>query len=71
MKNKMVFPELVAELAAVTNTSEALCEAFLKELFSLVAVELSKGKAVKIKKLGEFSVLPDCRNIRRLTAVPS
>lgn len=59
MKNKVVFPELVAELAAVTNTSEALCEAFLKELFSLVAVELSKGKAVKIKKLGEFSVLPD------------
>ena len=59
MKNKMVFPELVAELAAVTNTSEALCEAFLKELFSLVAVELSKGEAVKIKKLGEFSVLPD------------
>ncbi len=59
MKNKVVFPELVSELASVTNTSEVLCETFLKELFSLVTAELSKGKPVKIKKIGEFSVLPD------------
>lgn len=58
MGNKIVvFPELVSQLSCATNTSEALCESFLKNFFSLVSEQLEKGRSVDVKQIGVFSVV--------------
>lgn len=57
MANKVVvFPELVSDLSKQTNTSEVLCEAFLKEMFSLISERLECGDTVESARLGVFSL---------------
>lgn len=58
MENKVVvLPEAVGELSHSTNTSEILCETFLKEFFALIAEQLEKGHTVCVKKIGTFAVV--------------
>lgn len=53
---KVVLSEIIDVLSKGTDTSEALCSSFLKELFAVVAERLSEGESVEIDKVGTFSV---------------
>lgn len=55
-KQVFVLPELVSALSKDTNTSQALCETFVKELFSLFADKLVNGENVSFKGIGVFSI---------------
>lgn len=58
MANKVaVFQDIVAELSALTNTSEALCSTFLKSFFALISERMADG--VKVDKIGKFGIAGD------------
>ncbi len=57
MKQKIVFPTLVANLAIQSGKSKKQCEDFLRELFSIVEKSLSEGESVRIKGLGTFKLI--------------
>lgn len=57
MKQKIVFPTLVANLAIHTGKSKKQCEDFLRELFNTIETTLTAGESVKIKGLGTFKLV--------------
>ncbi len=57
MKQKIVFPTLVANLAIQSGKSKKQCEDFLRELFGIIEEELTVGESVKIKGLGTFKLI--------------
>ncbi len=57
MNNKITFPELVDNIAELTNTSKRTSELFLKELFGTIKERLEQGETVKVKNLGVFKVV--------------
>ena len=58
MANKVaVFQDIVAELSALTNTSEALCSTFLRSFFALISERMADG--VKVDKIGKFGIAGD------------
>ncbi len=57
MNTKITFVELVGLLSEATSTTDRVCEVFLLELFSTISQSLIKGRPVKVKGIGEFSVV--------------
>ena len=57
MSNRvLVLQDIVKALSHETDTSEALCQSFVKELFAIVAERLMKGESVTLKGVGRFDV---------------
>lgn len=56
MNKKITFPELVDNIAELTNSSKRVSELFLKELFGIIKEQLEQGENVKIKNFGTFKV---------------
>lgn len=57
MSNRvLVLQDIVKALSHETDTSEALCQSFVKELFAIVAERLMDGESVTLKGLGRFYV---------------
>lgn len=57
MSNRvLVLQDIVKALSHETDTSEALCQSFVKELFAIVAERLMDGESVKLKGVGRFDV---------------
>ena len=54
MNNKITFPELTKLLAQTSGYSEEICDAFLRELFTIVSDSITEGDSVKIKGIGTF-----------------
>ena len=52
----LVFQDIVKALSHETDTSEALCQSFVKELFAIVAERLMDGESVTLKGVGRFDV---------------
>ncbi len=59
MNRKITFPKLTEAVASLTSVSEATAEAFIKQLFELIADTVAKGKSVTVKGLGTFSPTDD------------
>ena len=59
MNRTITLPELADKIAASTGISHAESEAFVKDLFVLVAERLSEGDDVTVKGLGRFAVIED------------
>lgn len=57
MSNRvLVLQDIVKALSHETDTSEALCQSFVKELFAIVAEQLMNGESVTLKGVGRFDV---------------
>ena len=57
MSNRvLVLQDIVKALSHETDTSEALCQSFVKELFAIVAERLMEGESVTLKGVGRFDV---------------
>ncbi len=56
MNQKLSFPDIVEQLAQVTNSSKRVCELFLKELFATISQALIDGQNVRIKGIGSFKL---------------
>ena len=57
MSNRvLVLQDIVKALSHETDTSEALCQSFVKELFAIVAEQLMDGESVTLKGVGRFDV---------------
>ena len=57
MSNRvLVLQDIVKALSHETDTSEALCQSFVKELFAIVAERLMDGESVTLKGVGLFDV---------------
>lgn len=57
MSNRvLVLQDIVKALSHETDTSEALCQSFVKELFAIVAEQLMEGESVTLKGVGRFDV---------------
>lgn len=57
MSNRvLVLQDIVKALSHETDTSEALCQSFVKELFAIVAERLMEGESVTLKGVGRFEV---------------
>ena len=57
MSNRvLVLQDIVKALSHGTDTSEALCQSFVKELFAIVAERLMDGESVTLKGVGRFDV---------------
>ena len=57
MSNRvLVLQDIVKALSHETDTSEALCQSFVKELFAIVAERLMDGDSVTLKGVGRFDV---------------
>ena len=57
MSNRvLVLQDIVKALSHETDTSEALCQSFVKELFAIVAERLMDGESVTLKGVGRFEV---------------
>lgn len=57
MSNRvLVLQDIVKALSHETDTSEALCQSFVKELFAIVAKRLMDGESVTLKGVGRFDV---------------
>ena len=57
MSNRvLVLQDIVKALSHETDTSEALCQSFVKELFTIVAERLMEGESVTLKGVGRFDV---------------
>ena len=57
MSNRvLVLQDIVKALSHETDTSEALCQSFVKELFAIVADQLMDGESVTLKGVGRFDV---------------
>lgn len=57
MSNRvLVLQDIVKALSHETDTSEALCQSFVKELFAIVAERLMDGESVTLKGVGSFDV---------------
>ena len=57
MSNRvLVLQDIVKALSQETDTSEALCQSFVKELFAVVAERLMEGESVTLKGVGRFDV---------------
>ena len=57
MSNRvLVLQDIVKALSHETDTSEALCQSFVKELFAIVAERLMDGESVTFKGVGRFDV---------------
>ena len=57
MSNRvLVLQDIVKALSHETDTSEALCQSFVKELFVIVAERLMDGESVTLKGVGRFDV---------------
>ena len=57
MSNRvLVLQDIVKALSHETDTSEALCQSFIKELFAIVAERLMDGESVTLKGVGRFDV---------------
>ena len=57
MSNRvLVLQDIVKTLSHETDTSEALCQSFVKELFAIVAERLMDGESVTLKGVGRFDV---------------
>ena len=57
MSNRvLVLQDIVKTLSHETDTSEALCQSFVKELFAIVAERLMEGESVTLKGVGRFDV---------------
>lgn len=57
MSNRvLVLQDIVKALSYETDTSEALCQSFVKELFAIVAERLMDGESVTLKGVGRFDV---------------
>lgn len=52
----LVLQDIVKALSHETDTSEALCQSFVKELFAIVAERLMDGDSVTLKGVGRFDV---------------
>ena len=52
----LVLQDIVKALSHETDTSEALCQSFVKELFAIVAERLMDGESVTLKGVGRFDV---------------
>ena len=53
MSNRvLVLQDIVKALSHETDTSEALCQSFVKELFAIVAERLMDGESVTLKGVG-------------------
>lgn len=59
MNNTIPLPRLVESLAAMTGSSESLCDSFVRELFTLISDALTDGNSVKIKYIGSFTPTGD------------
>ncbi|MCM1518419.1 MAG: hypothetical protein NC117_07245 [Pseudoflavonifractor sp.] len=59
MNNTIPLPRLIESLAAITGSSESLCDSFLRELFALISDGLAAGNTVRIKYIGCFSPAND------------
>lgn len=57
MNRTITLPELADKIAASTGISHAESEAFVKDLFVLVAERLAAGDDVTVKGLGRFAVI--------------
>ena len=57
MSNRvLVLQDIVKALSHETDTSDALCQSFVKELFAIVAERLMDGESVTLKGVGRFDV---------------
>ena len=57
MSNRvLVLQDIVKALSHETDTSEALCQSFVKEMFAIVAERLMDGDSVTLKGVGRFDV---------------
>ena len=57
MSNRvLVLQDIVKALSHETDTSEALCQSFVKELFAIVAERLMDGESVTLKGVGRFDL---------------
>ena len=57
MSNRvLVLQDIVKALSHETDTSEALCQSFVKELFAIVAERLMDGESVTLEGVGRFDV---------------
>lgn len=57
MSNRvLVLQDIVKALSHETDTSEALCQSFVKGLFAIVAEQLMDGESVTLKGVGRFDV---------------
>lgn len=57
MSNRvLVLQDIVKALSHETDTSESLCQSFVKELFAIVAERLMDGESVTLKGVGRFDV---------------
>lgn len=57
MSNRvLVLQDIVKALSHETDTTEALCQSFVKELFAIVAERLMDGESVTLKGVGRFDV---------------
>lgn len=57
MSNRvLVLQDIVKALSHETDTSETLCQSFVKELFAIVAERLMDGESVTLKGVGRFDV---------------
>lgn len=57
MSNRvLVLQDIVKALSHEADTSEALCQSFVKELFAIVAERLMDGESVTLKGVGRFDV---------------
>ena len=57
MSNRvLVLQDIVKALSHETDTSEALCQSFIKELFAIVAERLMDGESLTLKGVGRFDV---------------
>ena len=57
MSNRvLVLQDIVKALSHETDTSEALCQSFVKELFAIVAERMMDGESVTLKGVGRFNV---------------
>ena len=57
MSNRvLVLQDIIKALSHETDTSEALCQSFVKELFAIVAERLMDGESVTLKGVGRFDV---------------
>lgn len=56
MSSKILLPQLVSMLAALTGKPKKQAEAFLKAYFSVISETLENHDTVKIKELGTFKI---------------
>lgn len=57
MENKINISLLAGLISEKTNRTRKICEDFIKELFSIVGDELTKGEQVRIKGFGTFKLI--------------